>query len=341
MGSGPQRRLTTVHDRAALRVHPDGTRVAARESRYATEDVRGNRTAVDAGGVGNVKKRKRAALSDDGSEPLEEFDIEADDYQPSESQPTSTDSCAGEAEDESEGGGRKSKRQKKDPRTIKRTQFYQDFDFVIGGKQGAEITPASNDPLLPSSVSRVFPRIYPPAETLTEQDLLKCLHHFAAKYYSEKGQLIDAPRIARRKKRAKMNTDPGSRSSSQSTMDSISGEESDTSDTDISPASSTASRKTRQKGRQGTDLVKDMYKMLDGSALVALGKYPLVSDAALVAHRGMQEFSSTSISNDLFDGAGTWILKEIQNKSRGWWTMIKTMKGVISGCGRGTTTFTG
>jgi len=224
-----------------------------------------------------VKKRKRAALSDEGSEPLEEFNIETDDYQPSESQPTTTDSCAGEVEDESEGGGRKSKRQKKDPRTTKRTQFYHDFDFVLGGKHGAEATPASNDPLLPSSVSRAPPQIYPPTETLTEQDLLKCLHHFSAKYYSEKGQLIDAPRIARRKKRARMNADTGSRSSSRSTMDSISGGESDTSDTDISPASSTASRKPKQEGRQGTDLVKDMYKMLDGSALVALGKHPLVS----------------------------------------------------------------
>lgn len=157
MVSGSQKRFTTVHDRTALRVRPDGTRVTTREPRYATEDVRGNQIAVDAGGVGNVKKRKRAASSDDGAELLEEFDIETDDYQPSESQPTSTDSCAGEVEDESEGGSRKRRRQKKDSRTIKRTQFYEDFDFILGGKHGAETTPASNDLLLPSSVSRVSP----------------------------------------------------------------------------------------------------------------------------------------------------------------------------------------
>jgi len=29
----------------------------------------------------------------------------------------------------------------------------------------------------------------------------------------------------------------------------------------------------KQKGRQGADLVKDMYKMFDGSALVALGVF--------------------------------------------------------------------
>src|SRR5882757_9172462 len=77
MASGSQRRFTTVHDRAALRVHPDGTRVTAREPRYATQDLRGNRTAVNAGGAGKVKKRKWAVLSDNGTEePLEEFDIE-------------------------------------------------------------------------------------------------------------------------------------------------------------------------------------------------------------------------------------------------------------------------
>ena len=277
MTSGSQKRFTTVHDRAALRVHPDGTRVTARESRYATEDVRGSRIAIDAGGVGNVKKRKRAALSDDGTEPLEEFDIETDDYQPPESQPTSTDSCAGEAEDESEGESGKRKRQKKDPRTIKRAQFYQDFDFILGEKHGAETALASNDPLLPSSVSRASPQICCPAKTPTEQDLLKCLHHFAAKYYSEKGQLIDASRIARQKKRAKMNTDSGSRSSSRSTVNSISGEESDTSGTNTVSSSSTTSRTPEQKRQRGADLIKDMYKMLDGSALVALGKHLLVS----------------------------------------------------------------
>ena len=155
MASDPQKRFTTVHDRAALRIHPDGTRVAARESRYATQDLRGNWVAVNAGGAGKVKKRKRAAISDDGTKPLEESETETDEYQPSESQPDSTDYCAGDVEDESEEEGKGGKHQKKDPRTIKRTRFYQDFDFVPGCKRGVETTrPASSNPLLPSSVSR-------------------------------------------------------------------------------------------------------------------------------------------------------------------------------------------
>lgn len=153
MASGSQKRFTTVHDRAALRVHPDGARVTARESRYATEDVQGNRIAVNAGGVGSVRKRGRAASSDDGTEPLEEFDIETDDCRQPESHHISTDSPAGEVEGEAERESERRKRRKKDERTTKRTQFYQDFDFILGGKRGAETAPTSNDPLLPSSVS--------------------------------------------------------------------------------------------------------------------------------------------------------------------------------------------
>ena len=100
-----------------------------------------------------MKKRKRAASPDEGTEPQEEFDIETDEYQPTDNQSSSADSCAGEVEDEPEGGG-KNKRRRKDPRTIKRTQFYQDFDFILGGQRGVEIAPAPNGSLLPSSVSR-------------------------------------------------------------------------------------------------------------------------------------------------------------------------------------------
>jgi hypothetical protein len=104
-----------------------------------------------------VKKRKRATSSDNGTEHQEEFDIETDEYQPPESQPSSADSGAGEVEDETEEEGKKPKRRRKDPRTIKRAQFYQDFDFVLGGPPGVETTLASNNSLLPSSVSMRCP----------------------------------------------------------------------------------------------------------------------------------------------------------------------------------------
>ena len=276
MVSGSQKRVTTVHDRAALRVHPNGTRVTAGESRYATKDLRGNRIAINAGGTGNVKKRRRAAISDDGSEPLEEFNVETDEYQPSE-KPSLASSCAAGVEDESEGEDRKRKRRKKDTRRINQFQFYQNFDFILDGQNRAGTLSTFDDQLLPSSVGWVFVRILCPTNTLMNQDLLKCLHHFAARFYSDKGQLIDASRIARQEKRTKMNAGTGTRSSSRSTIGSISGEESDDSAVVTTPTSPTILQAPKQRGQQGADLVKDMYKMFDGSALVALGKHSLVN----------------------------------------------------------------
>jgi hypothetical protein len=267
MASGSQKRLTTVHDRAALRVHPDGTKVASRESRYVIEDLRGNRIAKNAGGTGHVKKRKWAVISDEESE---QFETETDEYQSSENQSTSTDSLAGEVESEEEVN--KPKRQKKDPRTTKRARFHQNFDFVLSGKNGAETLSASRNPLLPSSVGYAFPRIWCLADFLTEQDLLKCLHHFAAEYYSDRGQLIDASRIAREKKKAKTNIDGGNESGSQSTMDFLPDEGPDHAHPDVAPTTSAMLQTPKRKGRQGADLVRDMYKMFDGSALVALGR---------------------------------------------------------------------
>lgn len=146
-----------------------------------------------------------------------------------------------------------------------------------------------------------------------EQDLLKCLHHFAAKYYSEKGQLIDASRIARQKKRTRASADPGSRSSSWSTVDSISGGESDNGSVAIPTTSPITLQTSKKKGRQGADLVKDMYKMLDGSALVAVGRYSLMGIMPII-YCGIQGFSCMSTSNGLFDVTGPWGMRRILNR---------------------------
>lgn len=95
---------------------------------------------------------------------------------------------------------------------------------------------------------------------------------------------MNASRIARQKKKAKMSGDTGSRSGSLSTSDSFSGEESDESGAGISTVPSATPPMPNRKGRQGADHVKDMYKMLDGSALVALGKHP-TTEPPLVTHR--------------------------------------------------------
>lgn len=61
-----------------------------------------------------------------------------------------------------------------------------------------------------------------------------------------------------------MGAGTGKRSPSRSTAGSISSED-----------SSDGGGVVKQKGQQGAGLVKDMYKMFDGSALVALGKHSL------------------------------------------------------------------
>lgn len=47
--------------------------------------------------------------------------------------------------------------------------------------------------------------------------------------------------------------------------------------------------------------MKDMYKMFDGSALVALGKYLLIK-VIRAAYYGTQEFLYTSVSNGPLGG---------------------------------------
>lgn len=84
-------------------------------------------------------------------------------------------------------------------------------------------------------------------------------------------------------------------------MDSVSGEESDGGSPVTDPGPFITPQASKQKGRQGADLVKDMYKMLDGSALVALGMHSLVETTS-VTHRDSQESSCTSTLSDLFSG---------------------------------------
>ena len=77
-----ERRLTTVHDVAALRVHPDGTRVAAdgnekrkRKDKLVVQDQRGNWSARDAAGLHGIKRRRGAADDEQDVEPGEVFDL--------------------------------------------------------------------------------------------------------------------------------------------------------------------------------------------------------------------------------------------------------------------------
>jgi len=96
-------------------------------------------------------------------------------------------------------------------------------------------------------------------------------------------------------------------------MGSISSEEFGDSDADTTSTPSVTSQAPKRKGPQGGNLVKDMYKMFDGSALVTLGKLPPI-DPTSVTHCGAQVFLSTSTSNSLSRETVSWALKRIPNR---------------------------
>lgn len=72
------RRFTTVHDLAALRVHPDGSRVAINgkdRSKRVVRDQRGNYVSQDAAGPLGIKKRRAAVDDAEEEETGEVFDL--------------------------------------------------------------------------------------------------------------------------------------------------------------------------------------------------------------------------------------------------------------------------
>ena len=144
------------------------------------------------------------------------------------------------------------------------------------------------------------------------QDLLKCIHRFAAEFYTERGQLLNISREYRkeRKKRAQKRAqkrlrasrkeeglgsssgssssqsskskedsgDPASNVETEQDDDDDDGEEAELDSDDRGEGPST-SRNMKKKGnakrkgrRRAGKLYTDMYKMFDGSSMMALGK---------------------------------------------------------------------
>lgn len=129
-----QRRYNTVHDLAALRLHPDGTRVSAsssqnlrpRGAKHVVQDARGNWIASDAGGLDKVKKRRWSGKR--GKKKDEESGAE--------------ESSA----DEDEGGDAGSaleRRPLKSREAKKRRIFLGDFDFLDTAVRNAEPGPST------------------------------------------------------------------------------------------------------------------------------------------------------------------------------------------------------
>jgi hypothetical protein len=145
MPAAPRR--TTIHDLAALRVHPDGTRVLPppiaalipRKSHQTIKDVRGNWIAHDAGGVGGIKRNKKKVTDEDEGD-REEIQFSDEERDGEETGSRKKNKGKGKEKDT---GVRSSP---KDPRTRKRRRFEHDLGFL---EPSVTTTPAEVPESLP------------------------------------------------------------------------------------------------------------------------------------------------------------------------------------------------
>ncbi|TFY71277.1 hypothetical protein EVG20_g1731 [Dentipellis fragilis] len=271
------RRLTTVHDVASLRVHPDGSRVPAnprpagrpkrlhtRQARYTTKDVRGNWIARDAAGLGTVKKTITVEAAASGEEE-EDGVVSVQEKDKGSARGTN----AGSADEEGEEVGKRSEGY----RARKRRRFENDYDFLGGrdsqiASQAAEASSSKLGLPVPSS------------------DLLKCIHHFTSSYYASKGQLFNASyeyRVRRkeklRKKKGKERQRNDDSSQEEDEGDEESQTEEDEQDDEVEEDEGDADededaaifKRRKRKLRPKEEFRRDMYKLFDGSVLMALG----------------------------------------------------------------------
>ncbi|KIM34998.1 hypothetical protein M413DRAFT_14802 [Hebeloma cylindrosporum] len=306
-------RLSTVFDYADLRLHTDGTRVYQKSSnlrpgiiKVAVQNSKANWIARDAGGSGKIPKMRPRGKRK-----------EQDAFYESEGKDAGALLAEAEAEikedigsDEEESGeeGKSSKQTKKrkgkpvDKRKAKRQKFANDYDYLLPKPSGPHEVEAHivDDEVNDEAISLPEP----------SPDLLKCIHRFAAEFYSERGQLLNISREYRkqRKKRAQKRarerlrasrkeegldslsdslSSEGSKSQEGSEEDPASNEETEEDDDDEEEheldsddhgAGPSTSQNKRKKGkpkgkgrRRAGKLYTDMYKMFDGSAIMALG----------------------------------------------------------------------
>ncbi|KAF8589646.1 hypothetical protein K439DRAFT_1628644 [Ramaria rubella] len=238
------RRRSTIHDAAALRLHPNGVRLSVTNGfvknatrSLAHKDARGNWTATDAAGDGKVVKRRK--IDEDQIKDLSKG-LTAD----------SQKEVIGMAGLLLENAPVKIY---KGARANRRVAFEKDLTFLAAPTPDPEDVPVSH--LQPSS------------------DFLKCIHHFASQYYYFKGELFDSAGQYRREKKEKQRQRKLRAETSGSQEDQTEDEDDGGDDQE----------RTRQKvnikdiGKQKKPRTpkenrkKDMYKAFDGSALLCIG----------------------------------------------------------------------
>ncbi|KAK0207098.1 hypothetical protein DFS33DRAFT_643980 [Desarmillaria ectypa] len=275
----PPRRRTTIYDFSSLRVHTDGTRVEQTNRnlrpvshKNTTRDSRGNWTARDAAGHWQVKRRRRNSgpnEPDEGKGKQGALESGEEEHAPVKKQKTK--------------------------RAEKRRNFADDFSFLDvvapapSSQTISDVVPC-NDPVfssfsLPSSVC-LFSLLFRSESAFTFlllEDLLKCIHYFASLYYSERGQLLDASKSYRleRKARQMKRLEKARREESNDDRDPLDKnchpqdtEQPTEDETDEEPDDKRV--RSRRRGQKPKDVIgvsrRDMYKLMDGTALMALGE---------------------------------------------------------------------
>jgi len=289
------KRRSTVHDLASLRLHPDGTKVVnldtnlqLRKAKYATKDARGNWIAQDAGGLGRVKKRRVGEGKAQSDEEQEIDELGSSSLIMSKGEGNVTEE-AGREQQESD-----AEHTVKDVRAKRRKAFEDDLDFIRSASGNSQVTRAPT-----TGFSTIDDGMSPDARPMPPQpssDLLKCIHYFASTYYTEMGQLRDSSREHRKEKKRrklqKMKSVPWSKAADlqkeastcdDSGDDTSSGSSSSSEEDEAnSRADGGKAKKPSRKGhskrdgkqsvrRQTAYLNTDMYKVCDGSALMAIG----------------------------------------------------------------------
>ncbi|KAF8076864.1 hypothetical protein FPV67DRAFT_1715388 [Lyophyllum atratum] len=238
--SGP--RLSSVYDFSSLRLHPDGSRVQQNTSknlrpRYAAsavQDPRGNWFARDAAGFGTIGRYRKVREEADG----EEVDPGED------GQELSRRKGKGKAKERIPG-------RRHNPRPAKRQKFLHDLDFLAPSTSSS----SSSEYPLPSSVNTLCP----------SADLLKSIHYFASTYYHERGQLINLTKEYRQMRKQRRLLRLEQQEKVETARETSEGYEKE--EDSMKPVR----RGGRVKGAGKRTHPKDMYKVLDGSALVAIG----------------------------------------------------------------------
>ncbi|KAG6845516.1 hypothetical protein H0H87_007760 [Tephrocybe sp. NHM501043] len=222
-------RLATVYDFSSLQLHPDGSRV----QQNVTQNLKPRYAAASVQDArGNWFARDAAGVGTVGKyrSVREEVDLGSsdDEHQPS--------------EQKAKGKAKETTGRRRNPRPAKRQKFVEDHDFLASGSSNGT---SSSGKMLPSS------------------DLLKSIHYFASSYYHERGQLFNATKEYRQMRRQNKLVKLGRQRKADVSGDDFAEWEDESEE--IEPTS----RGGRKKGVIGRTIHrKDMYKMLDGSALM-------------------------------------------------------------------------